>query len=716
MERFVKYKETVSHLGLLLLAVVVAYWPVSFLQYSLKWDNVDGYLPLRYYVSESIRNGHLPLWQPYANFGYPIHADPQSAAWYLPTWIVALLHGYTMGALQIEFTLTIFAAGMGMYFLAKDLGIIGRIALVLAISYACCGFFVGNAQHLTWLISGACIPWVFHFYYTFNTTHKYGYAMCCAFIVWLLLTGGYPAFFICIVYCLFIGFILFCTTAVIQKKWMVLIDLIKLNAVFILLFLVLSSAFLLSVWQAMPYINRGDGVSLELAESNPFSIKAAISFILPFATTVNPAFYAADISMINGYMGLLLLIFVVLAVVSSKSKLQWLLLCIAVVFFCIAMGGATPLRAWLYEYILGMNLFRFSALFRVFFIIPLLLAAGLALQVYFSNATKYVGVLRKIVIALGLVIMAVIVYATIKNKQPLHLNHLFSNYEKFFEQATLFTAIIINGIVQLTFLGIIWVLLLKPSKFNYWVLLVLVTTDMCLATTLNRYTVVSDFPAQQVDAKFVDFPKGFPVPRNHVVLDNSDANRSYLWPLYRNTNIYYKTVGINGYNSFALTAFDSLEGSKIAPTVLNNELVYFSERVRPYTALHTDSISSESVLYVADSTYTRLAKLSLQHNFSDSVVYKELLPNNLSIETSTIHQQFLTIMQNSYRDKHLYIDGIEAATFVSNYSFTSCVLPAGKHQISLKYTPKAIIYATIASASTLVLLIVLMLFYRKSLF
>jgi len=35
-----------------------------------------------------------------------------------------------------------------------------EIAIIMALSYSLSGFFVGNAQHINWLIAAAWIPWL----------------------------------------------------------------------------------------------------------------------------------------------------------------------------------------------------------------------------------------------------------------------------------------------------------------------------------------------------------------------------------------------------------------------------------------------------------------------------------------------------------------------------------------------------------------------------
>src|SRR5438067_2281466 len=86
---------------------MVGYWQVAFFRHTLKWDMIDQYFPWRYFVSECLRNHVLPFWNPYQHWGYAIHADPQSGVWYPVVWLISLLHGYDVYALQFEFMLHI---------------------------------------------------------------------------------------------------------------------------------------------------------------------------------------------------------------------------------------------------------------------------------------------------------------------------------------------------------------------------------------------------------------------------------------------------------------------------------------------------------------------------------------------------------------------------------------------------------------------------------
>ena len=68
--------------------IVVALYPLSLFQHIPKWDSVRGYLPYRFFVSDYVNDGHLPLWNPFQRLGYTGYADLQSGCWYPIVWLL----------------------------------------------------------------------------------------------------------------------------------------------------------------------------------------------------------------------------------------------------------------------------------------------------------------------------------------------------------------------------------------------------------------------------------------------------------------------------------------------------------------------------------------------------------------------------------------------------------------------------------------------------
>ncbi len=69
---------------------------------ALVWDGIAQYYPWRQFASESLRAGHLPLWNPYQFCGTPFLANGQSAVLYplnLLFWLLPAAGAFGFSAL-----------------------------------------------------------------------------------------------------------------------------------------------------------------------------------------------------------------------------------------------------------------------------------------------------------------------------------------------------------------------------------------------------------------------------------------------------------------------------------------------------------------------------------------------------------------------------------------------------------------------------------------
>ncbi len=109
---------------------IILLMPLLTGQYYPKWDASDGAYPAFTYLADSVREGRFPLWDPYTNCGYPLHADPG----FFTTSIPAILLGITLDNAATGFVLFWFIywcwAGLGMIWLSRDFGASNRGAFL----------------------------------------------------------------------------------------------------------------------------------------------------------------------------------------------------------------------------------------------------------------------------------------------------------------------------------------------------------------------------------------------------------------------------------------------------------------------------------------------------------------------------------------------------------------------------------------------------------
>ena len=120
----------------LLVLVLISLWQLSFFVFISKWDNIDAYLPYRYFISDYLWNGHFPFWNSFQQLGTPVYSDLQSGAWYPITWVLMLFGKYTITSLTLEIISCYIIAGLGFFKLSNYIHSDNRVALLLGFSYA----------------------------------------------------------------------------------------------------------------------------------------------------------------------------------------------------------------------------------------------------------------------------------------------------------------------------------------------------------------------------------------------------------------------------------------------------------------------------------------------------------------------------------------------------------------------------------------------------
>ncbi len=83
-------------------------------------DHFDYFQPLRWFTAAELREGRLPLWNPYSASGEPWLANPQTGVFYPPTWIFLVLPFAT--AYMLYLFLHLLILGWGAYLLFARTG------------------------------------------------------------------------------------------------------------------------------------------------------------------------------------------------------------------------------------------------------------------------------------------------------------------------------------------------------------------------------------------------------------------------------------------------------------------------------------------------------------------------------------------------------------------------------------------------------------------
>ena len=700
---------------LYLMLSIIAYAGIAFLQYSLKWDMLDCYLPWRYFVGESIQNGVFPLWNPYQHLGYPIHADLRSV-FYPEAFIIGLFGGYSVYTLHFLFIAYISLAGLGMYLLAGHFISNIYARFMAGMVYLLSGFFVSHGQEMFGIIAATWIPYILYFFIRLLNHKHWGDLWKLSFFLFLQLSGGYQALSIMLFYLLLILFLAEAIKNLYYKHWNQFKRLLLQQVSLAVIVMISVSVLIITFWQVSPHIGRFGGTSLAEAHFMPFSPRSLVSLILPFASVKDTAFFNTDLSMNNAYAGLAMLMFYLLAWFRKKSKIENIFWLFGMVCLFAAFGRYTPIREWLYEYLPLMNMFRMSAFFRYFAVISIILMGVAELGRFFEASAKYYWKLFLLIALLATLIAAFSIHAwRFIDFETFRFADFIFDLNQTLETSTRHEHVLVHGIIQLVFLALLisgLLLVKRKGKGLIALLLIFTALEMTVAVRMNFPVTIGSEPRPKVlQQSLKQMPEGFPLPDLTVTINANQDIKPGLSPLWRNTNIYTKTVSADGFNSFRLDAFESVQRDfpVLFKASLKNPVLFLSDKILPLSMLN-DSLVAPKVVWVRDSIYEIIQARTGSRQAGDTIVVKKFDPNHIICEVKITDSQVLTLMQADYPGWKVYVNGDPAPYFKSNQLFISCLLPEGSHLVEFRYSNSPVMAGLFVSYLMFALIVFIIVF------
>lgn len=659
------------HYLLLIIFAFTCYHFLWYEPYSMKWDLAEQYLPWRHFTGKSLSNGTLPFWNPFQLGGYPSFADPQSSAWYYPAWLIGSTFGYSMEIIELEILSYILLGGLGLFAFSKKVGNSTNSSFIVSLCYIANGFFVGNAQHLTWIAAAAWIPWLFYQYLHIRKSQYNIHLIWFLIVLYLFVSSSYPAFLMTCIYIIIIDQLILCynsSSKFIFIRDKIILAILSIVSIFPIIYSTLTSA---------NYFSRGAGITLEKALQHPFSWQSLLSLIAPFSSFKNPELFNTDISMANAYVGLLPVMLLLVYIFSKKNKRSTFWLVLSILFLVIAFGAQTPIRTLLYNYLPGFNLFRFPSLFRLFFIICILLFSASyydSLKIYIE---KYRFKIIKLLLIVVLVFGVIIIY-NVSAWKPFSI-HSLNELAIQFETSTFYQHVI----YQLAFQSILLVLfcILLYKRVAKFFLLVLICADLFLSVRLNAMaTMVLNTKSKDVDQLTKNADEKFHTPKFQALINSIDQQYEYRWPLNWNMNCYFNEIAIDGYNPFVLNTFNKLEASSIKDSVWQNSWLY-----SPSTIIYADSVD----ILNSNAAWVKSDKNNIV-NFAEKPKIDSLTfsSNGIRFNYYADTNTCLILAQNPFPGWVATIDNLPTEIYTTNHSQQLILLNKGKHQVEWVFDNK----------------------------
>src|ERR1700693_3602271 len=131
--------------------------------YSLPFDFTGFHLPQAVFLADQLHHHQLPLWDPNLYCGRPFAANIQTQTFYLPRIVSSFIGGFfgvrgILYALEIEYLVHLYLAGVFTFLLAKKLGLNAIPAALSSIVYSCGCYFSSHAEHVGATEAGCWLP------------------------------------------------------------------------------------------------------------------------------------------------------------------------------------------------------------------------------------------------------------------------------------------------------------------------------------------------------------------------------------------------------------------------------------------------------------------------------------------------------------------------------------------------------------------------------
>ncbi len=681
-------KKTFPYL-FITIVFLIAFAPIASFVFALKNDFFLGYFPPKFLLSETLRSGQFPLWNPYISFGLPFYADMNGAYWNPITWIIALTTGYSAYTLTLELLFYVLLGGIGMYKLARQFSNNTYVCLTAGLAFLCNGFVIGHLQHLNWISCSAFLPWCIWGILSIDkaaTIRNYIYTVLAFFF---LITASHPGMIIGAIY-FFTALVLFLLYQRYHSlKKGAFFSGLKSYSVFILVLCLVSSGLIASYIDILPYFARNSKVDLALSLSENTNVQSWLSLLLPFGTVKGSAFFGNDIALRNNYFSLILAIFFLASLVLPKTKQQWFFIVTGIFFFILSLGG--PVKLFAHNYLPLIGYVRVNGEFRIFSIICFIITSTQSFHFFSQEQKNLKPKLNILIKILALIYSILLVYALFNILQgQTGLTQITSNTNNWrdsvkatIDKLQFSDTIFLQSLVQIPLLILLSKALLKQQ---YKRILFLTAVDVVIATMLNMpFTGVGKVPVAKIDAIHKQSPRGIPMPKLqalklHDTIPNADSTLVGDWSFYnkqigKSKPVLYPVKIMSNYLFYEFLNKDS------SITVANDPFLFLASSISKAKITNVHSLQQEDL-----------------QSFST---------NKIQLKFTARDSGYLILLQNYY--PHWRYTSNTSGNLVkkAGISFIAVPVRKGENNISIYFNPKLIKILFVFSTGLLLVFIIL---------
>ncbi len=339
------------------------------------WDFSFG---MKYALWEALQKGGIPFWHTAVGNGFPLFAEGQIGALFLPNLLLFLLPDPVL-AYNTALVVTILLFMLGMYWWARVLGFSTVTGLYAAVTLGFSGPVIVHMTHITLLQGMSLFPMMAAVTYTLSQRPMLSTSLFLGVLGAQQLFAGFPqASFLTIVFCA-------CSVLYLSPQATRIRALLSFGVACVFI-LGLAAIQLVPSWEFLSLTTHPEGFDPNTASYFSFPLKHLGTFVFPFAlgnpkTGTYPPFFTFDGSIFwenTVYIGVIPLVLAALALRSVKTRIVQFSLGASLLGMLFAWGKYSPIY-FLYSF-WPLNLFRVPSRFIWIAVIGLILLSMVTLE------------------------------------------------------------------------------------------------------------------------------------------------------------------------------------------------------------------------------------------------------------------------------------------------------------------------------------------------
>lgn len=751
-------------LSIILSSLVFVYFFNIISQKNWLWEDFPTYyFPAKNYVFQNLKAGHIPLWNPNLNLGYPIIADTTASVFYPLNWLVIpfitddLTTNYWLIELWTIFHL--FLAGLFMYYLADYLINEGQnkiqlnsAALLAAIAFMFSGFFIGHLKHVAQITTACWLPLIFLFLYKSCREQKMIYSVYAGVFWGLSLLSGHLQ----IVYhfSFWLGLFMLWELANNLSNKKIFLKIIASGVIMTTIALSLAAVQLLPFLEFLKYSTRQAVATNFTSTFSLGLVELLINLFLPhslggfkpeerYLNLATTFFWETAV-----YIGLLPLLLALIAIIKEWRKNSLVFFLIFSSLFClgIALGDNFILHPLLLKFLPGLNLLRVPARFILPAIFSCCLLAGFGFKeliAFFQNLTKPVAIIFNkllkniLLISFSCLVFLIIYYWQLTNQT--FAQNFIGGLINFYLIANLIILILFwhskSKLIKNRL--IISITLIIVSFFDLWL----------FGWQFNNGKIkpTDYYPQNQLTNFLNNTPETPRIINDDYLMPNAayvynlstlDSNHYmfikdyYDFTLGLAENLYYynqhrnfnpllqnptrlKLLGINYLVS--QRHFDQrFESTTIADLYFNNNtyprfiLSQQAQQVKTNKDILTKLTSDynpNQIIFLTEPIPKFSKTIEQQNNFNQIKIINNQ-PENIELQINNSDSRWLLINDIYYPGWQATIDNQALTIYQANHTFRGLSTPLGQHQIKLFFKPTSYLLGRTISLISLLIIII----------